>query len=65
MVFPRRIAVTVDENAEGPVADNLIAWAGVEAADSGKVAIYELIEVVDTKQVTKVRRQGQEAWIEA
>lgn len=65
MVFPKRIAVTVDANAEGPVADNLIAWADVKAADKGKVAIYELIEVVDAKEVTKVRRQGSKAWIEA
>jgi hypothetical protein len=63
--FPKTIAVTVDGNGEGPADENLIAWKDVSAAESGRVAIYKLVDEVDTKTVTKVRKQGETEWFEA
>ena len=64
MKFPNRIAVTMDENYEGKPEDSLLAWKNLEAADEGRVAIYELVEEFDTKLVTKKRRKGTKTWFE-
>lgn len=63
-VFPRRIAVTVDSNASGPASENLLAWKDEAEADKGDVAIYTLLEVVKTKQITKIKKQGETDWFE-
>jgi hypothetical protein len=63
--FPKTIAVTVDSNSEGPTDENLLAWKDVQSADEGRVAIYKLIDEVDTKTVTKIRKQGETEWFEA
>ncbi len=60
--FPNRIAVTVDENASGLIEDNLLAWRNLERADEGIVAIYELVEEFETKEVKKKRRIGTKNW---
>ncbi len=40
--FPNRIAVTVDANASGPPAENLLAWKGLEYADAVRRILAEL-----------------------
>jgi hypothetical protein len=60
--FPQRIAVTVDENASGPVSARLLAWKNVEVADAGHVAVYELVEEFETVDVKKKRRLGTKNW---
>lgn len=60
--FPKRIAVTVDENGSGPVNANLLAWESIEVADEGRVAIYELVDEFETKEVKKKRRIGTKQW---
>ena len=60
--FPERVAITIDENGQGPAEENLLAWKNLEAADAGRVAIYELVEQFDTKEVKKKRRVGTKQW---
>jgi hypothetical protein len=61
--FPNRIAITFDENA--PIGEpSMLAWKNLNAADEGKVAVYELVEEFDTKLVTKKRRKGTKTWFE-
>lgn len=64
MVFPKRIAITVDKNADGPVAENLLAWKNLDSADAGKVAIYELVDEFETREVMKKRRKGTKQWFD-
>ena len=60
--FPKRIAVTVDPNGEGPVAENLLAWKDEKSADEGTVAVYVLSGIFETKSCTRIRKQGESVW---
>jgi hypothetical protein len=51
--MPQRVFVTSDPN---DTEDGLLAWPSVEAADDGRVGIYELIEIVETRTATEIRR---------
>lgn len=62
--FPKTIAVTVDPNGDGPVAENLIAWRNAAVADDGRVAIYRLFDEMDTKTITRARKQGETEWFD-
>ena len=58
--FPRRICVTQDQNSDDE--NNLLAWPSIHVAESGKVAIYELIEVLEKRDVAEIRREGTKGW---
>jgi hypothetical protein len=51
--MPERVFVTSDPN---DVEDGLLAWPSVEAAEDGRVGIYQLVEVVETRKVSELRR---------
>jgi hypothetical protein len=63
--FPNRIAVTVDENGDGPITDNLLAWGNATQADDGPVAIYELVEEFQKKDIPHLKRKGTKTWFKA
>jgi hypothetical protein len=51
--MPGTVFVTSDPN---DVEDGLLAWPSVEAAEDGRVGIYRLVEVVETRKVAEFRR---------
>ncbi len=62
--FPNRIAITLDENGEGPPEERMLAWKNLDAADEGQVGIYELVEEFETKEIKKKRRKGTKLWFD-
>lgn len=63
MAFPKRVAVTIDPNANGSPLDSLLAWKSVEAAEAGKVAIYELVDEIEKRETFEIRRKGKKGWL--
>ena len=51
--MPERVFVTSDPN---DTEDGLLAWPSIEAAEDGRVGIYQLVEVVETRKVAELRR---------
>ncbi len=64
-VFPKRIAVTVSPDGDGPAAENLLAWATVSKADDGRVAVYELVDELEKKDIPHLKRKGTKTWFKA
>jgi hypothetical protein len=65
MKFPKRIAITVDDNSSGPIAERLLAWANVLVAEDGPVAVYELVDEFDKRDIPNLRRKGTRKWFKA
>jgi hypothetical protein len=61
--FPRRIYVTIDWNADGD--EYLLARSSVETADVGTVGIYELVETLEKREVTELRRARTKTWFKS
>lgn len=59
MKFPKVIYITRDSVCDD---EDLLAWTTISSADVGKVAIYELREVVEKRESTELRRERTKKW---
>lgn len=57
--LPKKIFVAQMDDVE---EEDLLAYRSLDAADDGKVYVYEQVEVLTKRTASEVRRGGSKTW---